>query len=333
MSKLTIRDVAQAAGVSTATISRVLNDSGYVSAEVREHVQATIRSLGYRPNAIARSLKQEKSRSIGLIVPDMTNPYFMTVARAVQRRIEREGAGYHLLIMDSAEDPEKEREALHFLLEKRVEAIVLAGTGGNRELVQTASDGGTYVVLADRTIDGLSLDVVAEDNVDVSREAIVYLAGRGHRRIAVINGRQTISTARERYAGVCAGFVQAGLQAEPELVIEGDYTRQGGIAAIRALMIRPERPTAVYCANNEMTFGVYLGLQELGFPLDELDIVSFGDLEFSSLFHQRLTVIRQNPERLGEEVGELVMRRRGEGSGEAAAGREKLVLYPKLERR
>lgn len=333
MPKLTIRDVAQAAGVSTATISRVLNDSGYVSAEVREHVQATIRQLNYRPNAIARSLKQEKSRSIGLIVPDMTNPYFMTMARAVQRRIEREGAGYHLLIMDSAEDPEKECEALHFLLEKRVEAIILAGTGGNPELVQAASDGGTYVVLADRTIEGLDLDVVAEDSFDVSREAIVYLAGRGHRRIAVINGRLTISTARERYAGVCAGFAQAGLQAAPELVVEGDYTRQGGLAAIRALMAQSERPTAVFCANNEMTFGVYLGLQELGIPLDELDIVSFGDLEFSSLFHQRLTVIRQNPDRLGEEVGELVMRGRSNGSGGLSADREKRVLHPTLERR
>ncbi|KIL38446.1 hypothetical protein SD70_26410 [Gordoniibacillus kamchatkensis] len=324
MTKLTIKDIAKEAGVSTATISRVLNNSGYVSNDIKQHVMEVIRKLNYQPNAIARSLKQEKSRSVGIVLPDMTNPYFMNIARAIQHRCFQEG--YHLLFVDTEENPDKEKEALDFLTEKRIEALILAGTGGNREQIQAISGAGIRVILVDRRYSNLKLDTVAEDNIYASKAAIEYLIEKNHRRIGIIGGPQSISTARERRQGAMIGLEEAGIALAPELMVEGDYTRDSGTDALRRLMALPEPPTAIFSANNEMTFGVYLGMQQLGLPLDSIEVVSFGNLEFSSLFRHKLSVIMQNPHDIGEIVGDLLIRRLGGDDSET----ENQVLVPKL---
>ncbi|WP_409342495.1 LacI family DNA-binding transcriptional regulator [Paenibacillus sp. MBLB4367] len=314
MQKLTIKEVAQEAGVSTATISRVLNNSGYVNEDVKKHVLQVINKLNYKPNAIARSLKQEKSRSIGIVLPDMTNPYFMRMARSIQTRCVAEG--YHLLFIDTEDNPLKEKEAIHFLTEKRVEALILAGTGENRELIKSVSRS-VYVVLADRPMSALRLDTVAEDNTRAVKSAVGFLLANGHTRIGVIKGPESTITARERYEGVLQALSEAGITPDPELAFSGDYARDSGTQAIRQFMALAEPPTAVFSANNEMTFGLYLGLQQLQIPLDFLEVVSFGDLEFSSLFRHRLSVIKQNPQQLGEAVGELVVKKLGTQGGAA----------------
>lgn len=324
MTKLTIKDIAKEAGVSTATISRVLNNSGYVSHDIKRQVMEVIKKLNYQPNAIARSLKQEKSRSIGIVLPDMTNPYFMKIARAIQHRCFQEG--YHLLFVDTEENPDKEKEALDFLIEKRIEALILAGTGGNREQIQTISNSGIRVILVDRRFSNLKLDTVAEDNIYAAKAAIDYLIENHHRRIGIINGPQSISTARERRQGALIGLEEAGISLAPELMVEGDYTRESGIAAVRRLMALAEPPTAIFSANNEMSFGVYLGMKELDLPLDGIEVVSFGNLEFSSLFRHKLSVIMQNPHDIGEIVGELLIRRLSGDQGES----ENQILVPKL---
>jgi LacI family transcriptional regulator len=324
LGKLTIKDIAREAGVSTATISRVLNNSGYVSDDVKRHVLEVINHFNYQPNAIARSLKQDKSRSIGIVLPDMANPYFMKMARAIQHRCFQEG--YHLLFIDTEENPQKEKEALDFLTEKRIEALILAGTGSNREQIQAISDSGIHVILVDRRFSNLKLDTVAEDNFYAAKAAIDYLIERKHSKIGIVTGPQSISTARERRQGALMGLEEAGISLAPEAMFEGDYTRESGIKAIHYFMNLPDRPTAVFSSNNEMTFGIYLGLRELGVPLDSIEVVSFGDLEFSSLFRHKLSVIMQNPEEIGETVGDLVIRRLSTPDGEI----ENRILVPKL---
>jgi LacI family transcriptional regulator len=324
LGKLTIKDIAREAGVSTATISRVLNNSGYVSDDVKRHVLEVINNFNYQPNAIARSLKQDKSRSIGIVLPDMANPYFMKMARAIQHRCFQEG--YHLLFVDTEENPQKEKEALDFLTEKRIEALILAGTGSNREQIQAISDSGIHVILVDRRFSNLKLDTVAEDNFYAAKAAIDYLIGRKHSKIGIVTGPQSISTARERRQGALMGLEEAGISLAPEGMFEGDYTRESGIKAIHYFMNLPDRPTAVFSSNNEMTFGIYLGLRELGVPLDSIEVVSFGDLEFSSLFCHKLAVILQNPQEIGETVGDLVIRRLSTPDGEI----ENRILVPKL---
>ncbi|MFC5448692.1 LacI family DNA-binding transcriptional regulator [Paenibacillus aestuarii] len=326
MSKLTIKDIAREAGVSTATISRVLNNSGYVSQDVKQQVLEVIRKFNYQPNAIARSLKQEKSRSIGIVLPDMTNPYFMKIARAIQHRCFQEG--YHLLFVDTEENPDKEREALDFLTEKRIEALILAGTGANRDQIQAISDSGIHVILIDRRFSNLKLDTVTEDNIYAAKSAIEFLLEKNHQQIGMIHGPQSISTAKERKQGATLALQEAGITLTPELVFEGDYSRESGIAAIRHFCELPERPTAIFSTNNEMTFGIYLGLQEMGIPLDSIEIVSFGNLEFSSLFEHQLTVIMQNPQELGDTAGDLLIRRLS--GGEEVEAPQNRILMPRL---
>ncbi|WP_309119486.1 LacI family DNA-binding transcriptional regulator [Paenibacillus sp.] len=310
--KLTVKDVAREAGVSTATVSRVLNRTGYVSESVREQVLGVVERLKYQPNSIARSLKQEKSYTIGIVIPDMTNPYFMTIARHIQRRCM--SAGYHLLFMDSEEDAGKESVALDLLMEKRVEAIVLAGTDRNREKLESIRANGTALVLIDRRIDGVDADIVCEDNANVTFRAVSELLDRGHTRIGVIAGPEGIVTARERYEGIAAALREKSVELDPALVYEGDYTKESGRGAVRSLLASTPPPTAVVSCNNEMTYGFYLGLQEAGIDTASVEVVSFGDLEFSPLFRQRLTVIKQDPVWIGATAGDTVLARISEPS-------------------
>jgi LacI family transcriptional regulator len=324
LKKLTVKDVAREAGVSTATISRVLNNTGYVSEHVREQVTETIERLNYQPNLIARSLKQKKTDSIGIIVPDMTNPYFMSMARQIQRKCKE--AGYHLLFMDSEEDQAKELEALNFLMEKRVEAIVLAGTGRNQERLKTITSLGIHVVLFDRKMEGLRVDVIAEDSRSVSEEAVDYLIEKGHRHIGIISGPLAVITAKERYEGVVAGFERHGLTLDNRYVYKGDFSRRSGIAAVHELMKLNPMPTAIFSANNEMSYGLYLGLHELGIPTNAIEVVSFGDLEFSPLFEHKLSVIMQNPKEVGDSTADILLKR----LEQKARGFENRILYPQI---
>lgn len=327
LKKLTVKDIAKQSGVSTATVSRVLNNTGYVSEQARENVLETIQKLNYQPNLIARSLKQKKTRTVGIILPDMTNPYFMAVARQIQRKLMSEG--YHLLMMDSEEDAVKESESLDFLMEKRVEALIIAGTGKNRDKLKMVDSLGIHVILIDRRLEGVKFDVIAEDNRSVSAEAVALLLERGHHRIGVINGPKSVVTAKERFAGVNDAFAASGLTLDERYVYSGDYTKQSGIAAIQHLMKLSPEPTAIFSANNEMTYGLYLGLHEMGIPTDHVEVVSFGDLEFSALFPHKLSVIRQNPYEIGDAAGEQVLKR----LKHKRTDYENRIFYPQLIRK
>jgi len=327
MTKLTIKDVAREAGVSTATISRVLNDSGYVQEDVRRHVLDVIQRLNYRPNAIARSLKQDKSSSIGIVIPDLTNPYFMQIARSIQRRCMQQG--YHLMYMDTEENEKKEQDALNFLMEQRIEALILAGTGGNIAQLERMRSLNIHVVLFDRRIPSLSeTDAVMENNRDASAKAIEWLIGKGHARIGVIRGPQSISTAEDRFEGVRSGCKSGRLALSDADVYQGDFSRGSGMRAARYFAGMADPPTAIFSSNNEMTFGFYLELQRQGIPLDRFEVVSFGELEFASLFNHRLTVIKQKPMEIGDAIGELVIKRL---AGETGPG-VKRMLEPVLEK-
>lgn len=304
--KPTILDVAAKAGVSTATVSRVINNSGYVSERSRKLVADAIEELRFRPNAIARSLKQDSSRAVGYVVPDLANGYFMRIARTLQRLLLAEG--YHLLMMDTEEDVRQERQALDMLTGKQIEAVVLAGTGGNRDTVQAMRELGIHVVLLDRLIDGLDIDLVAGDNTAPACDAVVRLLRGGHRRIGFVGGRLSVSTAEERKQGVLEAFRREGVDPGCLCMFEGDFTRESGREAARYFLSRAEPPTAIFSANNEMTFGLYLGWQEAGGSGQQPDIVSFGDLDFFPLLPQRPGVIRQQPDATGRQLAELLLR-------------------------
>ncbi|GIQ68091.1 LacI family DNA-binding transcriptional regulator [Xylanibacillus composti] len=327
MRNVTIKEVAQAAGVSTATISRVLNKSGYVSEDVRHRVLETVRQLNYRPNAVARNLKRERTHCVGLILPDMRNPYFMRLAREVQALLSVRN--YHILYTDSGADAARERSAINFMLENRIEALVIAGMGKNADKLREVQDRGVPLILIDRRVNNVESDIIIEDNRGAAERAVKLLVDKGHRKIGILCGPAGISTADERREGVQAALERAGLSPADMFWYSGDFSRSSGREAARQMHRLLEPPTAVFSANNEMTFGLYLGLKEMGQPLDFWEVASYGELEFAPLFANRLAYVRQNPEALGRTAAELVLERIG-GADRGIGLLEQIVLTPDI---
>ncbi|MCC3375374.1 LacI family DNA-binding transcriptional regulator [Cohnella sp. REN36] len=312
MSKATIKQVAAAADVSTATVSRVLNESGYVSDEVRERVMEAVDRLNYQPSAIARSLKQDKTFMIGVIVPDISNPYFMGISRGIEDVVGPEG--FQLMFGSSDENPDKEERLLQLFQEKRVDAIVLATAGGNDGTVRRLADAGVPIVLVDRKLEeddeGAGLDLVAEDNAEGAFRLASQLLEDGHVRIGVVNGPARASTGRERYDGVLQALRAHGVTTEP-IVYNGEFSTEDGILAVRKFLAAEPRPTAVISLNNRMSLGVLLEIVRNGLRIPgDMAVASFGEVEAGSLLKEPgLYYIDQRPYEMGTRAGELLLRR------------------------
>jgi LacI family transcriptional regulator len=319
LSKATIKDVAAAAEVSIATVSRVLNDSGYVSPEVKERVANAIAKLNYQPSAIARSLKQDKTFMMGVVIPDISNPYFMEMSRGIEDVVGQEG--FQLTFCSSDENADKEGRLLQLLNEKRIDGLVLATAGGNGKTVQRLAAGGLPIVLVDRKLEmggvGDTLDLVAEDNTEGAYLLTKRLLEDGHKRLGIVNGPTKVSTGRERFEGVMRALQEMGI-AEPPLVYNGDFSVEDGKRAVTQFLKAPSKPTAVISLNNRMSFGVLLELvrNRLHIPND-MAVASFGEIEAGQLLRQPgLYYIDQRPYDMGRRAGELLLRRLHEGKAE-----------------
>jgi LacI family transcriptional regulator len=309
--KATIKKVAAEAGVSTATVSRALNESGYVSEEIRGRVLGAAAKLNYQPSAIARSLKQDKTYMIGIIVPDISNSYFMGISRGIEDVVGREG--FQLMFCSSDENPNKESRLLQLLHEKRVDAIVLATSGGNEETVKGLMNAGVPIVLIDRKLEldeGIKLDLVAEDNTEGAFRLTAKLLEDGHTRLGVVNGPIRVSTGKERYEGVLRAMMEYGLAPEP-LIYNGDFSTEGGSRAVQKFFEAETRPTAIVSLNNRMSLGVLLEIIRSGHHIpDDVAVASFGEVEAGQLLKQPgLYYIDQHPYEMGMKAGEILLRR------------------------
>lgn len=312
MSKATIKEVAAEAEVSTATVSRVLNESGYVSDEVKVRVKDAVEKLNYRPSAIARSLKQDRTHMIGIIVPDISNPFFMGISRGIEDVVDKEG--FQLMFCSSDDDPVKEKRLLQLLREKRVDAIVLATSGDNDEMIGRLAEADLPIVLIDRKLQnetiGSKLDLVLEDNEEGSYRLTKRLLNDGHVRIGVVNGPIRVSTARERYSGVMQALREHGLSGEP-LVYNGEFSTAGGRQAVRKFLSHDPPPTAIISLNNRMSLGVMLEIvrNKLHIPGD-IAVASFGEVEAGPLLRNPgLYYIDQQPYEMGIRTGEILLGR------------------------
>jgi LacI family transcriptional regulator len=312
LSKATIKQVAAEANVSTATVSRVLNEIEFVSPEVKERVNTAIAKLNYQPSAIARSLKQDKTYTIGVIVPDISNPYFMGISRGIEDTVGQEG--FQLMFCSSDENPDKESQLLQLLYKKRVDAIVLATSGGNSEAVKGMIKGGLPIVLIDRRLEqienGQLVDLVAEDNTEGAYMLTRRLLQDGHTTIGVVNGLSRVSTGRERFEGVLRAMREFGVEKKP-LIFNGDFSTEGGIRAVRQFLKAEEKPTAIVSLNNRMTLGVLLELIRSGLRIpDDMAVASFGEVEAGQLLKRPgLYYIDQHPYDMGLRTGEILLRR------------------------
>ncbi|GGR26049.1 LacI family DNA-binding transcriptional regulator [Deinococcus ruber] len=291
-----LEEVAKLARVSPATASRALHRPELVALRTRERVEQAALELGYRPNVLARSLRTRGSRTLGLIVTDILNPFHATLAKGVQDAAEAQG--YTVLMFNSDEQPDKERRALETLqghLPQGLIVVPTSQTGDNLRIVP-----GLPVVELDRTSGLPDAHSVMVDNVSGAREAVAHLTGLGHRRIGMIVGRQDVSTARERLQGYREALAAAGLPYLESLVLPGNHREADGRLASMQLLSQRERPTALFVGNNEMTVGAVLAARDLGLELPrDLSIVGFDDSRWAQTMSPALTVVAQPTYELG----------------------------------
>lgn len=306
----TIKEVAKKAEVSTATVSRVLNGNYPVSKEAYEKVMDAVEAVGYRPNAVAKSLKMNKTFMIGLVVPDISNPYFMEIARGVEQVISE--FGYTLTFCSTDEDPDKEIKLLKALNEKRVDFVILASSLTDEKPLVDLMKQGLRIIMVDTILPGLNVDFVVEDNENASYELIDYAIKLGHKKVGIVNGIMGISTAEARFTGYKKALEDNGLAYNDLYTVEGGYYRDIAYKSVLEMLKanKSNLPTLIYATNNQMTEGVMMAAKEMGLSIPEdLSLVSFGDITLPQLVEPKLTVVSQDSRAIGVKAGQILMQR------------------------
>jgi LacI family transcriptional regulator len=299
-----MRDVAEKAGVSLKTVSRVINAEAGVAAATAERVSEAISALGFQRNDLARSLRHGlSSATLGLVIEDVANPFYSTVAQAVETAAR--ARGFLLITASAREDAERERELVGALVGRRVDALLIVPAGPDQRYVE-AMRGRTAFVYIDRPPGGFEADTVLLDDAGGARAAIEHLLAAGHRRIACVADRTEVYTARERVAGYEAALEAAGIALDPELIRPGSPDAGHAETVVAELLALPpdRRPTAVFTANNRNTIGA---LHALAGRESELALVGFDDFELADLLG--ITVVRADAAQLGARAAELAFAR------------------------
>jgi LacI family transcriptional regulator len=304
----TIRDVARRAGVSIASVSRVVNEREGVGTEISERVRQAVSELGFQPNSVASSLKTARTHTLACVIPDICNPFFPELVRAVEDAAR--AAGYVTLLCNTDNDPDKEADYLQALYRRRVDGLILIPSHDEAPPTSLLHliDRGTPVVIVDRRMDGFSSDLVLTDNRRGGRLAARHLLELGHRRIGILNRALDTSTARERDAGFRAELSPAGAY-DPTLVRLGTYSLDSGRAMAADLLTTPVRPTAILAGNDLLAIGALQAAAAAGLRVPEdLSIVGFDGILLSQAVVPRLTTVAQPIYRLGELAVQLVLR-------------------------
>jgi LacI family transcriptional regulator len=295
----TIKDVAARAGVSFTTVSHVLNDTRAVRAETRERVMAAARELDYVPSAVARSLRHQVTHTVGLLVPDSTNPFFAELARGIENACYR--AGYSVLLCNSDDAAERQLTYLRVLRQKQVDGLIVASARDDAPWVAALAELPFPRVVVDREIAGLRCDLIQVDNLRGGALAARHLLELGHRAVGCVAGRSGINAGIARLRGFERALAQAGVRIPGEWRAPGDFRAEGGYRAALAILRAPARPTAIFACNDLMAVGVLRAAAELGIAVPgELSVVGFDDVELSSYVHPALTTVAQSIRELGE---------------------------------
>jgi DNA-binding LacI/PurR family transcriptional regulator len=305
-----LQDVARRAKVSIATVSRVLNKSGKVVPATRAIVEGALRDLGYRPSRVARRLRMKDGRAhlVGLIIPDIQNPFYAEIARGVEDAAS--ASDYALLLCNSDENPEKERFYIEVMRDESVDGIVLPPFDDTDPAVIDAIRAGIAVVCVDRSLSNLRTDLVEVDNRRGAFDAVIHLLDKGHRHIGLIEGRSHVSTNRERRRGYMEALEERGVAVRKDLIRTGDFKQESGRMLAQELMALRRPPTALFVLNNLMTVGALAALHQrrLSVPKD-VAIVGFDDLPWAEALNPPLTVVRQPAYSVGRQAMELLLQR------------------------
>jgi LacI family fructose operon transcriptional repressor len=307
-----IKEVADAAGVSTATVSRVLADKPHVRPEIRERVLAAVETLNYRPNRVARSLRVQQSNTIGLIVADIQNPFFTSVSRAVEDTAYKRGLSVFLCNTD--ENSDKEAMYLNLMLDENVAGVILAPTRQTADAFADMVNLDIPTVVIDRRVRGVEIDSVLIDNVEAAYKIVEHLIADGRRRIGALFGVGS-TTGRERREGYIRALQDHSLKPSPDLASFVNAKEEEGYKAVMRLLSLPEPPDAIFTSNALLSAGAFRAIREskLAIP-DQIAFASFDETTWTSLVEPGITVIEQPTYEIGQTAAELLFKRLEEPS-------------------
>lgn len=305
---LTIRDVAEAAGVSTATVSRVINEDERVAVETRKRVRAAIDRLGYNINQVARSLKTRATKTVGVVAPELASDFFMLLTENMDRELSAHG--YSLIVCSSWESIEEEKKRLRLLAERLADGIVMIPASDQWRHITAVQAKGIPLVLVDRKIEVSNADAVLVDNEGGAHEAVAALIADGHRRIGFIGGSLDVSTSRERYFGYRRAMTDAGLAIEPAFVHFGPSHLDAGYRALGAMLTKPNPPEAYFIVNADTHVGAtnYLMTQGRAWR-DRIVFASFDEMPYSPLLSFCRYAVQQPIVDMGVLAARLILER------------------------
>lgn len=304
----TIHDVANFAGVSPATVSRVLNNYPHISDEVRRTVQGAISQLSYEPNRVAQRLRATRSKLIGIVVTDITNPFFNTIMASIEAVCFDKG--FSVLMSNTDANPQKELDYLTMMENEEVAGLIIAPTSENVDRVAELAASGLPIVVIDRRLSNAQVDMVLADNHAGAQLAVEHLIKLGHRRIGHIGGRMRLTSGRERYEGYLQAMEKHHLPIEEDWVRFGDHRDESGYQRALELLDEEDSPTAWFIANNMMTLGALNAIHERGKRIpDDIAIVGFDDIPWAISLNPPLTVVAQPTVEIGYRAANMLLER------------------------
>lgn len=316
----TMKDIAKRTGLGLATISSYFN-GGNVREKNRIKIEEAIEELHYEVNEVARGLKTNATKTIGVVIPELNNVFCSEIIAGMEDILRSHG--YATIICDCRTDRILEKEAVDFLTRKRVDGIVNMPVDITGSHLTEFQGKGKPVVLIDRKIQGLECDSVLVDNQNAAHDAVEYLLQNGHRNIGIVCGPRDVFTARERMKGYYKAHEEAGIPVRESLIYHGDYTIQSGVRALETLVDRNKDMTAVFVTNYEITMGAVIGLNELGISIPgQMSVIGFDNLQFARACSPKLTIVSQPTQEIGREVARIILEHLEDG--ETAITTEKL---------
>lgn len=322
----TVKDVAERAGVSVATVSRVLSGASHVNDETRARVLKSIQELDYRLDRVARSMRRRRTNLLGFIVSTIENMFFTEAAHAAEQAARQHG--YNLIVCNTDENPEQEKAYLEVLDQQLIAGIILAPAPGDAPYLEAYAQGRLPIILINRRLEHVPFGSIVSDDEEVSKACVRHLIGQGKRRIAAITGLPEVYTTEARLAGYRQALAEAGLPVDEEMVACGWANLDGGYRAARQVLAQTNPPDALFVFNNVMVQGAVMALQDLGLSWpDPVDIAGFGAFKTARLYRPPLTLIEQPAREMGRRAAELLI---AQVEGEKDASAHHLVLHNRL---
>jgi len=304
----TMKQVAEKAGVSTTTVSHVINNTRVVSEDARERVLSVIQELRYIPSAVARSLKNDRTHTIGMMIPNNSNPYFAELIQGIEDASFE--LGYNIILCNSYDDPKKQAAYIRVLMEKRIDGLILVSSGSDEDLSMLLANEVIPKVLVDREVTGVAADLIEADHVQGAYEATRYLISLGHKRIACVAGPDTLLPSGGRVAGYQRALKEAGITVCDDFIVHSDFTSEGGFNAFQKLLTLDSKPTAIFASNDLMAIGGICAANQAGVKIpQDLSVIGYDDIALASFSTPPLTTIAQPKYQIGQLTAKTLVER------------------------